>query len=178
MRTHWFNWKIFSGHVSKKVWLLQQLQRVSRTFNITLALYILTYLHKKVYFLRGISTISRVKEDYWGIIIVYYCLCLILIFQLVIIVSCFSTRKCILIIPWCISRPWTYILQYNYSTGLTQAYRIISYFQLDLDECLDHPCDKNATCSNTIGSFNCTCNKGFEGDGKNCEGIEIFLWAN
>ena len=68
-----------------------------------------------------------------------------------------------------------YLLLYNKKTCLTKAYRIISYVHLDIDECVDHPCDKNATCSNSIGSFNCACNKGFEGDGINCEGIEILL---
>ena len=41
---------------------------------------------------------------------------------------------------------------------------------LDHDECaaeLDN-CHENATCNNTFGSFECTCNSGFEGDGVNC----------
>ena len=29
-------------------------------------------------------------------------------------------------------------------------------------------CNENATCNNTFGSFECTCNAGFEGDGVNC----------
>ena len=41
---------------------------------------------------------------------------------------------------------------------------------LDVDECsrnLDN-CHSNATCSDTEGSFDCTCDSGFEGDGVNC----------
>ena len=43
----------------------------------------------------------------------------------------------------------------------------------DIDECIEdtHSCDGNASCTNTIGSYNCTCVFGFEGDGLNCTGI-------
>ena len=37
----------------------------------------------------------------------------------------------------------------------------------DIDECarnLDN-CDRNATCTNTVGDYNCTCNQGYEGSG-------------
>jgi hypothetical protein len=40
----------------------------------------------------------------------------------------------------------------------------------DVDECtlaLDN-CDANATCANTTGSFTCTCNAGYTGDGVTC----------
>ena len=40
----------------------------------------------------------------------------------------------------------------------------------DIDECLSSPCDPNAVCQNTIGSFTCTCNAGFTGDGLSCTG--------
>ena len=41
---------------------------------------------------------------------------------------------------------------------------------LDIDECLDSPCDGNATCTNFDGGYSCACNEGFEGDGSpgNC----------
>ena len=42
----------------------------------------------------------------------------------------------------------------------------------DIDECeldLDN-CHVNATCADVFGSFVCTCNIGFEGDGVNCVG--------
>ena len=43
-------------------------------------------------------------------------------------------------------------------------------FFLDTDECLESPCDVNAKCTNTNGSYECTCRGGFSGDGKNCSG--------
>ena len=41
------------------------------------------------------------------------------------------------------------------------------YTNADINECdqdLDN-CDINAECSNTIGSYNCTCNTGYKGTG-------------
>ena len=50
---------------------------------------------------------------------------------------------------------------------------------LDVDECVlrTHNCDINANCSNTNGSYACTCNKGYIGDGisGNCTGIFIYI---
>jgi len=43
-------------------------------------------------------------------------------------------------------------------------------FFIDIDECASTPCDKNATCDNTDGSFTCTCNIGYSGDGFACAG--------
>ena len=46
---------------------------------------------------------------------------------------------------------------------------------IDDDECANgrHNCDMNANCTNTDGSFECTCNDGYFGDGKTC--ISKFL---
>ena len=42
---------------------------------------------------------------------------------------------------------------------------------LDIDECIiSKPCDTNATCENFVGSYNCTCKKGFTGNGTTCTG--------
>ena len=39
----------------------------------------------------------------------------------------------------------------------------------DVDECEDlMPCDDNATCTNTDGSFMCACDTGYSGDGRTC----------
>ena len=47
---------------------------------------------------------------------------------------------------------------------------------LDNDECAagNDNCHSDATCANTIGSFTCTCNIGYEGDGVNCTGMDFF----
>jgi len=40
----------------------------------------------------------------------------------------------------------------------------------DIDECATgtHNCRDHAVCNNTKGGHNCTCKKGFVGDGENC----------
>ena len=39
---------------------------------------------------------------------------------------------------------------------------------VDIDECTDgsDDCDAQATCADTVGSFTCTCNAGYTGDGR------------
>ena len=51
----------------------------------------------------------------------------------------------------------------------------IFYHFIDIDECLADPCDKNSACTNSDGSFTCTCNTGYNGDGISCAG-EISWW--
>ena len=49
---------------------------------------------------------------------------------------------------------------------------------LDVDECERdmHDCDGNATCTNTRGGYNCSCDNGFSGNGSLCEGeVVVFL---
>ncbi|KAL2500507.1 Wall-associated receptor kinase 2 [Forsythia ovata] len=36
----------------------------------------------------------------------------------------------------------------------------------DIDECNNNPCDENGMCTNTPGSFHCSCKRGYTGDGK------------
>ena len=41
----------------------------------------------------------------------------------------------------------------------------------DIDECATeegNECDENALCANELGSYNCTCNDGYYGTGKDC----------
>ena len=47
----------------------------------------------------------------------------------------------------------------------------LSFFVSDVNECLSDPCDVSAVCTNTNGSFTCTCNDHFRGDGFNCTRI-------
>ena len=44
---------------------------------------------------------------------------------------------------------------------------------LDKDECAleIHACHFDATCNNTIGSYTCTCNEGYTGNGIMCNGM-------
>ena len=46
------------------------------------------------------------------------------------------------------------------------------FFFSDFDECANNTdnCDVNAYCNNTVGSFNCTCNSGYTGNGTTCAG--------
>ena len=48
----------------------------------------------------------------------------------------------------------------------------VKHFILDIDECAigTHECDLNANCTNMNGAYNCSCNKGYDGDGFNCTG--------
>ncbi|XP_076814750.1 IgGFc-binding protein-like [Clavelina lepadiformis] len=39
---------------------------------------------------------------------------------------------------------------------------------VDVDECLRSPCDDNAACTNTEGSYSCRCNEGYTGNGAQC----------
>ena len=36
-------------------------------------------------------------------------------------------------------------------------------------------CDSQALCTNTEGSYVCRCLKGFEGDGRNCTGMDVHI---
>ena len=60
-------------------------------------------------------------------------------------------------------------MYYYYCIGLFFA--IITYYVYsDINECDSiNPCNDNATCADTFGSFTCTCNAGFTGDGTVCQ---------
>ena len=60
---------------------------------------------------------------------------------------------------------------------LEYLFLILDFFS-DIDECLSNPCDANADCSNTAGSFTCKCNAGFEGDGLTCKGMVLVTFLS
>lgn len=48
-------------------------------------------------------------------------------------------------------------------------------FCVDLDECINSPCQRYASCNNTEGSYSCTCNTGFSPVESQCEDINECL---
>ena len=60
---------------------------------------------------------------------------------------------------------------------LTETKEVLPFLLLiDIEECFTNEdnCNFHATCNNTIGSFFCTCNRGYTGDGVNCSGKNKF----
>ena len=46
------------------------------------------------------------------------------------------------------------------------------FIHIDINECLTDPCSSTATCENTNGSYVCTCNTGYTGNGFNCTSMQ------
>ena len=67
------------------------------------------------------------------------------------------------ILEVCFHAPLSY---FQWVTALT------SLMLLDIDECSNgsHDCDLNANCTNTNGSYSCTCKEGYTGKGESCQG--------
>lgn len=61
------------------------------------------------------------------------------------------------------------------------GYRLSGRRKLVEDECVgQNDCHAEASCENTIGSYDCTCIEGYSGDGRKCEGeqLQIILYYN
>ena len=80
---------------------------------------------------------------------------------------------------WYVSR----LFEKKSSINLLRCWTLLSHI-LDVDECfpglipeeyrdLSHNCHADANCSNTKGSFFCTCHIGYSGDGVNCTGNSL-----
>ena len=50
---------------------------------------------------------------------------------------------------------------------------------VDIDECSDmiDSCDSNAGCTNVPGTYTCSCNSGYTGDGMNCTSEYEIGWV-
>lgn len=56
---------------------------------------------------------------------------------------------------------------------LTQPFNKLSVIAKDIEECTTDTdnCHTEANCTNTKGSFYCTCHHGYSGDGVTCDGV-------
>ena len=52
------------------------------------------------------------------------------------------------------------------------------FYVIDINECVEDSdsCHSDANCTNTEGSYNCTCKNGFYGNGSNCEGWYLYIF--
>ena len=67
---------------------------------------------------------------------------------------------------------WVLLTLLKVNPALWKFIRLTFTSYSDVDECNDdnHDCHVNGTCTNTAGSFECVCNDGYFGDGRNCSG--------
>ncbi len=69
------------------------------------------------------------------------------------------------------------MMKYIYCSRFPRNYIWIDdlfLLSIDVNECSNVPsvCHKNASCTNSEGSYSCQCKSGYSGDGKiNCTGI-------
>lgn len=75
------------------------------------------------------------------------------------------------------------IIVRDYDTDFKNSMWKVFFSCLDTDECATgtHNCSADAMCINTEGSYNCTCNPGYNGDGRVCTGKlkikTVYWWA-
>ncbi|XP_072049115.1 EGF-like repeat and discoidin I-like domain-containing protein 3 [Amphiura filiformis] len=75
---------------------------------------------------------------------------------------------------WFVDDPSLLIMRQNWEKDILDELMNRTKY-CDIDECLTSPCDPDAICTNNPGSFNCTCNAGFTGDGLNCSVCSVPL---
>ena len=66
---------------------------------------------------------------------------------------------------------------YNFHKPIIRCVLYVLLFAIDNNECTanTHNCHSDATCNNAYGSFTCTCNAGFSGNGMTCTGKSCLL---
>ena len=70
-------------------------------------------------------------------------------------------------------KTYTYIHIVSLSSCKSHSYSIVNFqHSAEYDECTNdaHNCSENATCTDTLESYNCTCKTGYRGDGHTCLG--------
>ena len=65
---------------------------------------------------------------------------------------------------------WRYYLLSHLLNTLFNFTVFIYVAYTDINECNRSPCHQHAACVNIPGSFSCTCNEGWTGDGIHCNG--------
>ena len=69
---------------------------------------------------------------------------------------------------------WTHhgLAEVTFNCFLQYGILFVVFYHADVNECEagTSDCDDNADCENTEGSYNCSCNTGFTGNGTNCRG--------
>ena len=79
-----------------------------------------------------------------------------------------------------IRRKWNQLLKYVLLLGNDVLFYDCTYvyIHVDINECereSDNNCSLNAQCTDTEGSYNCTCNVGYEGNGTHCSSKLIII---
>ena len=77
-----------------------------------------------------------------------------------------------------LQKSWMYREDKNRNDYWKHSFFFFAERPTDVNECEEgtHSCHGDATCTNTIGSYSCSCVDGFSGDGKQCRGKNTSLW--